>query len=234
MKRSLILSIATLAIVAATPATAQTSKPPPPTGSTTNASAVTTEPTIIILTQQKPNYPFTTCLVDSVTLPSKPVEYIKNGKLFRLDNTACQASVDANLTTFTKKIDDAVISQQKGTYPLTTSALSGKPLGPTAVNKVWGTRLVILAEPAEVTTFDADPTSSIKKLNEAYITAQYPTYPYKKDPVNKEDIAVFVASGKTPIKYLWGNKLIVFTASTSVTEFEKTPETYLAVLETLK
>jgi len=233
MKRSLILSIATLAIVATSLATAQDSRPG--TGSTQNASSgLTTPPTTIILIAQKPTYPLTTCVVDSKVLPTQPVEYIKNGKLFRLDNEACKAQVDANLTTYTKKIDDAVIVQQKPTYPMVVSALTGKPLGETAVNKVHGTRLVILAEPAEVTTFDADPSLAIKKLNDAYITAQFPTYPYKKDPVNKEDLAVFTASGKTPIKYLWGNKLILFTAQTSVSEFEKTPETYLALLETMK
>jgi hypothetical protein len=233
MKRSLILSIAALAIVAASPATAQTTKPAG-TGTATNASAITTEPTTIILVAQKPTYPFTTCLVDNKTLPTKPVEYIKNGKLFRLDDTGCQAGVDSNLAALIKKIDDAVIVQQKPTYPLTISPVSGKPLGGTAVNKVYGTRLVILADVSEVATFDSDPTPAIKKLNEAYITSQLPTYPYKKDPVNKEDLNAFITSGKTTVKYLWGNKLIQFTSPTSVTEFEKTPETYLAILETMK
>lgn len=231
MKRTLILSIATLAIVAVSPATAQTART---TGSgATEASATSAEPSIIILVH-KPTYPFTTCLACNKMLPVKPVEYIKSGRLFRLDVVACQAAVDANLAAYTKKIEDAVIVQQKPTYPLLTSALSGKTLGPTTIEKVFGTRLIRLAEPTEVPIFDADPTVTITKLNKAYIDAQLPTYPYKKDPVNKEDLATFTAAGKTPVKYLWGNKLILFTSSTSATEFEKTPEVYLAALETMK
>ena len=226
MKRSLILSIATLAIVAVSPAMAQTSKTG---GSAANAGApVSAEPSIIILVQ-KPTFPFTTCVACNKTLPSTPVEYVKSGRLFRLDSAACQTAVDANFTAFAKKIDDAVIAQQKPTYPLTTSALSGKKLDPSSIDHVFGTRLIRLADAAEVASFDTDPSLGTRKLNEAYIAMQLPTYPYKKDPVNKEDLA-----GKTPVKYLWGNKLILFTSSDSIPKFETTPDTFLTLLETMK
>lgn len=234
MKRTLILSIATLAIVAVSPATAQTATTRTTGSTATNAGAPTSaEPSIIILIQ-KPTYPFTVDLATGKALSTKPIEYVTKGRLFRLGEETSKAIVDANFDAFSKKIEDEVIKQQKPTYPLTTSALSGKPLGDKPVEKVYGTKLVRLADVTEVATFDADPTVTIRKLNDAYIAMQLPTYPYKKDPVSKEDLATFTAAGKTPVKYLWGNKLILFTSANSVSEFEKSPETYLVTLETLK
>ena len=231
MKRSLILSIATLAIVAVSPATAQTARAG---GSATNAgSPVSAEPSIIILIQ-RPLYPFTSDIATGKTLPKTPIEYVKDGSLFRLADESSKAAVDANLTVFKKKITDAVIAQQKPTYPLTTSALSSKKLEATTVDHVWGTRLIRLADAAEVTTFEADPKVTLKKLDDAYIAMQLPTYPYKMDPVNKEVLATFIAAGKTPVQYLWGNKLILFTSADSVPKFETTPDTFLTLLETMK
>jgi hypothetical protein len=231
MKPTLILSIATLAIVAVSPATAQT---PRSGGSAANAGApVSAEPSIIILVQ-KPTYPFTSDIASGKMLPAKPIEYVKDGTLFRLADESSKAAVDANVTAFKKKIADAVIVQQKPTYPLTTSALSGKKLETTAVDHVFGTRLIRLADAAEVTTFEADPNVTIRKLNDAYIQLQLPTYPYKQDPVNNEVLATFIAAGKTPVKYLWGNKLILFTSADSVPKFETTPETFLTLLESMK
>ena len=142
---------------------------------------------------------------------------------------------DANFDAFSKKIDEEVEKQQKPTYPMTTSALSGKALDPTnAVAKIHGTRLIMLADVTEVSTFDADPTMTVRRLNDAYIAMQLPTYPYKKDPVTKEVLADLAAAGKTPVKHLWGNKLVLFADAKNITEFEKSPELYLATLETLK
>ena len=231
MKPTLILSIATLAIVAVSPATAQTTKAG---GSTTNAGApVSAEPSIIILIQ-KPTYPFTADIATGKALPMTPIDYVKDGTLFRLADDASKAAVDANIVAFKKKIADAVIVQQKPTYPLTVSPVSGKKLETTAVDHVFGTRLIRLADVTEVATFESDPNVSIRKLNDAYIQMQLPTYPYKQDPVNKEVLATFVAAGKTPVKYLWGNKLILFTSADSVPKFETTPETFLTLLETMK
>lgn len=234
MKRTLLLSIVTLAFVAVSPASAQAPKggkatTPPDKASATEASATPTQPDIIILVH-KPLYPFTVDVANGKTLPEKPIEYVKGGKLFRLEAEGSKATVDAKFDEISKQIDDAVKGQQKGTYPLKKSAVSEKELDETkAVDKVWNNRLYRLADETEVKIFDENKAAAKAKLDKAYIDMQVPTYPYKKDPVSKEDLA-----GKETVKHLWGNKLILFTSAANAAEFDKKPEEYLKTLETLK
>ena len=226
MKRTLILSLATLAFVAVSPAMAQSVRTT--RSSATDASSSTTDPAIIVLVY-KPTYPFTTDIASGKALPEKPIEYVKEGKLFRLAEDSSKAMIDVDVAGYTKRIEDEVVKQQKPTYPLKTSANSDKPLGEKPIDKVYVNRLFRFADETDAKAFETDKTRAITKLDKAYIDMQVPYYPYKKDPVTREDIA-----GKETVKYLWGNKLIQFTSASSVTEFEKTPEAFLKVLETLK
>jgi len=232
MKRTLLLSIVTLAIVAVSPAWAQSktnTSDKGTTGTAADASATTVSPEIIILVH-KPLYPFTVDVANGKTLPEKPIEYVKGGKLFRLESEGSKAIVDANFDALSKQIDDAVKGQQKGTYPLKKSVVSDHDLDETkAVDKVWNNRLYRLASEDEVKLFESNKTAAKAKLDKAYVDMQLPTYPYKKDPVSKEDLA-----GKETTKHLWGNKLILFTSAANAAEFEKNPEGYLKILETLK
>ncbi|MFN0008045.1 MAG: hypothetical protein ACKVXR_09080 [Planctomycetota bacterium] len=235
MKRTLLLSLVTLAIVAVSPASAQkggkaTDAPDKSTtGTATDASATTTSPDIIILVH-KPLYPFTVDLANGKTLPEKPIEYVKGGKLFRLENESSKGIVDANFDTLSKQIDDAVKGQQKLTYPLKKSVVSDLLLDETkAVDKVWENRLYRLASEEEVKVFDTNKAAAKAKLDKAYIDMQDPTYPYKKDPVSLVDLA-----GKETHKHLWGNKLVLFESAANAAEFDKNAETYLKILETLK
>jgi YHS domain-containing protein len=224
MRRHLILSLAALAFVAGSSATAQTVKKAE--SGTTQASATSAEPTLIIVTH-KPAYPLLTCVACNKALPAKPVDYVTAGRLFRLDVEACKAAVDANVATMTKKIGDAVVAQQKPTYPMRISPVSGKALETTAVDHVWGTRLVRLADAAEVALFDANPGVSMQKLDKAYIDAQLPTYAATTCPVSKEPLA---GEGMDPVNHLYGTKLIRFCCSKCVRAFEETPETYLKAM----
>jgi hypothetical protein len=235
MKRTLLLSIVTLAIVAVSPASAQDKGgktiPTADKATATDASATPTypNPDIIILVH-KPLYPFTVDIANGKPLPEKPIEYVKGGKLFRLETDGSKALVDANFDTMSKQIDDAVKGQQKPTYPTKKSIVSDREIDETkAFDKVWNNRLYRLADATEEKTFDDNKAAYKAKLDKLYVDMQLPTYPYKKDPVSKEDLA-----GKETTKYLWGNKLILFTAPANVTEFEKNPDGYLKILETLK
>jgi hypothetical protein len=232
MKRTLLLSIVTLAI-AVSPASAQEPKggkatTPPEKSTATEASSTTTQPDIIILVH-KPLYPFTVDLANGKTLPEKPIEYVKGGKLFRLESEGSKALIDANFDTLSKQIDEAVKGQQKPTYPLKKSVVSDKDLDDKAIDKVWNNRLYRLASEDEVKVFDENKTAAKAKLDKAYIDMQIASYPYKKDPVSKEDLA-----GKETVKHLWGNKLVLFTSAANAAEFDKNAETYLKILETLK
>jgi hypothetical protein len=206
------------------PAMAQTTR-------TTDAKAPArlgnAEPSIIILVQ-KPSYPLTTDIVTGAALPTKPTEYVKNQKLFRLATPDSIKSIDADPVKYVKILDDAVVAAQKPTYPMTKSPVSDQLLDAGAVDFVHGTRLVRLANIAEIALFQADPHTPMQKLDQAWIASLRPTYAHTLCVVDKKPLGI------DPVDYLYGVKLIRFDTKGCVDLFEKDVDTYVAALATLR
>jgi len=223
MNRNMILTLSALVLVAGSLATAQ-STTTQNSGTTTQAASPTSaEPTVIILTQ-KPSYPLHTCVACNTTLPMEPVDYVTSARLFRLDTSACKAAVDADVATMTKKVTDAVIAQQKPTYPMQVSAVSGHALGANPFDYVYGTRLVRLTDSSEQPLFDSNPLASMRRIDEAYIAAQLPTYTRTDCIVCKASLS---AEGTTPVNHLYGTKLVRMCGASCVDTFDRNPEIYL-------
>jgi hypothetical protein len=225
-----ILSIAALTLIAIPAALAQEkgTKPPPAAKPTVPAEASASSPGhTAVLSRQRPSYPMTTCVACGKALPATAVDYIKNGRLYRLDAEACQKAIDADPAAMAKKIDEAVIAQQKPTYPMKTSPISDKALEATAVDHVYGTRLVRLASKDEVAAFEKDPPAAMAKIDKALIDAQLAGYALKTCPVSNE--ALGGESGE-PVNYLYGTKLVRFCCKKCITAFEKEPDKYSKAL----
>ena len=75
-----------------------------------------------VIRAQKPAYPLKTCIVSNEELgkDGPPIEYVVNGRLVRLCCNDCKKDVDKDTAGTLKKLDLAVVSAQKSTYPLTT------------------------------------------------------------------------------------------------------------------
>src|SRR5689334_25425462 len=99
----------------------------------------------------------------------------------------------------TKKVDEAVIAQQKPTYPLKTSPVSDKPLEANAYDFVYGTRLVRLASREEAAEFEKNPAPAMAKVDKALIDSQLASYTLKKCPVSGEALG---EGGSEPVNYL--------------------------------
>src|SRR5262245_31131360 len=122
MKSTRILIATTLALLSAPIAVAQDTKPKPaPPAKPAPAAAPATPAVSPIVAKQMPSYPMTTCVACGKALPEKPVEYVKGNHLYRLCSDGCEKAVDADTAGMSKKIDEAVIAQQKPTYPMKTS-----------------------------------------------------------------------------------------------------------------
>jgi hypothetical protein len=234
MNRLSILSAVALALLSASSAAAQEPKPktPPPAVPAQKApSAADTKPvaspaaadTVIVL-KQRPSYPLTTCVACGKELGATPVAYVHDGHLFLLDDQGCSKKVDADAKVLVKKIDDAVIVQQKPGYPMKVSVVSDKPIEATGVDYVYGTRLVRLASPDEVVVFEKDPATGMAKLDKAYIAAQLPTYSLKTCPISKEEL------GDDAQNYLYGTKLVRFCCKKCIASFEKDPAKFASAL----
>src|SRR6185369_14968988 len=130
LNKTLLAAALTLLVLPA--ASAQTTATQ--SGSGVGAKSPTTTDPMTIILNQATAYPLATCVACGKALPAAPVDYVQGGRLYRLDAQECSKAVDADLAGMAKKIELAVIAQQKPAYPLTTSAVSDKALDATAVD----------------------------------------------------------------------------------------------------
>jgi YHS domain-containing protein len=224
MNQPSILFVAALTLLALPAFAVQDAKPKPAPHPVPAEKAPSAASDGTIIQKQRPSYPLTSCVACAKPLPEKPFEYVRDGRLFRLDAEDCKKTVDAEPAAMLKKIDAAVVSQQRPTYPLKTSPVSDKPLDANAIDHVYGTRLVRLASQDEVALFEKDSASAMKKLDQAYIDAQLPSYPMKTCPVSTEEL------GAEPVNYLYGTKLVRFCCKECRGKFEKDPQKFVLAL----
>ncbi|HEV8111918.1 MAG TPA: hypothetical protein VGR31_04025 [Planctomycetota bacterium] len=221
MRSKTILTTLAFVLIAIPAARAQDAKAKAGPSSAQSASAAKAAPAPAVA-KQLPCYPMTTCVACGKPLPAAPVDYVKGTQLFRLDSEACQKAVDADVAGMTKKVNDAVVAQQKPTYPMKTSPVSDKPLEATAVDHVYAMRLVRLASPEEVAAFEKDPAPAMAKVDKALIDAQLASYASKTCPVSKEELG----KDGEPVNYLYGTTLVRFCCKDCIKSFEKEPAKY--------
>ena len=225
MKSTRIIPALALTLIAIPAVRAQDGKPKPAGTPVPAASAATAAPSPIIV-KQTPSYPLTTCVACGKALPATPIDYVKDNHLYRLDAEACQKAVDADPAGMWKKIETAVITLQRPTYPLKVSAVSGKALEASAVDHVYGTRLVRLADKEEIAAFEKDPATAMARVDKALIETQLASYPLKTCPVSKEELG----KDGEPVNYLYGTKLVRFCCKKCIAAFEKDPAKFASAL----
>lgn len=179
-----------------------------------------------ILQAQRWSYPLATCPISGEKLEDKHVDFVVAGRMVRTCCDDCKAKVTKDPSEAFKKIDAAVIADQKASYPMTTCPVSGEKLGDKAVDKVWGTRLVRFCCADCVKEFEKDPKPVMAKVDEAYIKAQRETYPMKKCIVSGEELG---GMGE-PVEKLYGTTLVRFCCNSCVRSFEKEGEKFMKEL----
>jgi YHS domain-containing protein len=218
-----IIPVLALTLTAIPAVRAQDAKAKPAPTAASTAAQATTPAMASIAQKQAPSYPLTTCVACGKALAGPTFDYVKDNHLFRLHSADCRKAVDADPAGMWKKVEAAVIAAQKPTYPMKTSAVSDAPLDASAVDYVSGTRLVRLANSAEVAAFEKDPATAMAKVDKALIAAQLPTYAMKTCPVSKEELG----KDGEPVNYLHGTKLVRFCCKDCVASFQKDPDKYL-------
>lgn len=98
------------------------------------------------------------------------------GRQVRVCCPDCRASFERDPSAGIARIDATIIADQLPLYPLKTSLLDDRPLGPQPVDFVWGNRLFRAVDDAEREKILADPAAAIRSLNRAVIEAQRTTY----------------------------------------------------------
>lgn len=141
----------------------------------------------VIIEQQMPYYPLSTCLVgdQDLTKAEKPVNLVYNNRLVRLHSAKGVARLTKDPATYLAKLDSAVVAAQVKTYPLATCVVSGMKLGSMGnpVDYVQGNRLVRFCCAGCIDAFQADPVTHLAKID----AAMAPKKDAKKANAKKED-----------------------------------------------
>lgn len=179
-----------------------------------------------IVDAQRWSYPLEACPVSGEKIDKKHVDFVVKGRMVRTCCEKCQEEVVKDPTEAFKKIDAAVVAAQKNGYPMKTCVVSGANLDDKAIDFVWGTRLVRLANREAVANFEKDPKAAMAKLDEAYIKAQRDSYPTKKCVVSGEELG---GMGE-PVEKLYGTTLVRFCCKSCIKSFEKDGDKFMKEL----
>lgn len=177
------------------------------------------------------SYPLNTCPVtgEKIGGMGKPVVSEYKGREVRFCCEGCKPKFEAEPDKYLKKIDEAIIAQQKKDYPLDTCVVMGGRLEEgKIVEHVYKNRLVRFCCPGCVTEFEKDPAKYLAKVDEAIVAKQKATYP----------LDTCVVLGKKlpdkPVDCVVGNRLVRLCCKGCIEKIKENPAEYLSKLDAAK
>jgi len=181
-----------------------------------------------VIAQQLPSYPLDACPISKEKLGGKmgaPVNFVHEGHLVRFCCKDCVKEFQKEPAAILKQIDEAVIKEQKASYPLTKCPVSGEALAATAVDFVNGTRLVRFCCKDCPKEFQKEPAKFMAQIDKAMIDAQKKTYVATTCPISNKKIE---GDG---VDYLYGTHLVRFCCPKCPDAFLKDPAKGLAAVD---
>lgn len=178
-------------------------------------------------------YPLATCPVSGEKLGGMgdPVIENINGREVRFCCAGCIAKYKANPGEFEKKIDAAIVEQQKPIYPLDTCVVSGEKMGGSMgepVEYVYKNRLVRFCCKGCIGDFEKDPGKYLAALDKAAVEKQKPTYPLGTCVVSGEKLG---GAAEKPVDVVLNNRLFRFCCPSCVEKVKKDPLKYTKMLD---
>jgi len=179
------------------------------------------------IAKQLPSYPMTTCPVSGEELGGmgKVLDLMHEGHLVRLCCKACVKEFQKDPAKTIKAIEEAVVKQQKPSFPAMKCPVSDEDIGADAIDMVHGTRLVRLCCKGCKKGFEKDPAATMAKIDAALIAEQSKTYPIKTCLVSGEPLE---GAG---FEMLYGVRLTRFCCEKCGKAFQKEPAKYMAALD---
>lgn len=125
-----------------------------------------------MIERQLPYYPLETCVVSGQKLGSmgEPVNMIYANRLVRFCCSGCIDEFKADPETHFRKIDEAIVKQQRDAYPLDICIVTGMKLGSMGepAEEIVGTRLIRYCCASCKDTLREEPAKYIKRLDDAW------------------------------------------------------------------
>ncbi len=172
-------------------------------------------------------YTLPTDPVTGEALPAKPIVVAGPNGEVRFANEKNAEAFKVDPAKYTSAIDAAIVKQQADAYPLEVCAVSGEKLGGMGepVSLVVDNRLVKLCCKGCVDEAKKEPAKVFKKLDDAVIAKQKPTYPLATCVVSTEKL------GGEAIDVVIGVKFLRVCCADCVDTVKEQPLKWLAKLD---
>jgi YHS domain-containing protein len=117
----------------------------------------------------KADYPIDYCLVSGEKLGAmgEPFKYDHNGREIQFCCGGCVSAFEKDPKIYLLKLDSAIVSKQKESYPLETCVVTGEKLGSMGdpVDYVYNNQLVRFCCGGCIGAFEKEPDKYLKKLH---------------------------------------------------------------------
>lgn len=175
------------------------------------------------------SYYLGTCAACGSVLGSRgeAVDAVHEHRRLRLCSAACLARFRADPESVIAHADRVMIADQSPHYPLATSIVSGRPLGDSPTEFIWGNRLFRVADASERDRVLADPARFIRLLDKEVLRAQAPAYGMpSKCPVQGD-----ILPGDPIIDIVVANRMVRVCCGRCVRVVRERPYQYLAMVD---
>lgn len=178
-------------------------------------------------------YPLTVCPISGEKLGSmgEPVVRKYDDREVRFCCAGCAKKFEADLDASRRKVDEAIVRDQRRYYPTETCVVSGEPLiedgKDIATNMVYGNRLIRLCCRMCQREFKADPGKFIEKLDRAVIEAQRKDYPLETCLVSGEELG----SMGEPVEFVLAGRLMRLCCSGCKPKIIADPAKYIEAID---
>lgn len=176
-------------------------------------------------------YPLDTCIVLGGKLGAMgdPVVIDHNGREVRFCCAGCKPKFLADPDPYLKKLDAAIVEQQKDLYPLDTCVVMGNKLSKDkTVEYVYNNRLVRFCCAGCIDKLEKDPKPYLAKIDAAVIEKQKAAYPLDTCVVMGKKL------DENAVDYVSGNRLVRLCCPDCIKAFDKDPAKYSKLLDEAK
>lgn len=174
------------------------------------------------------HYTLGVCAVEGVPLGDNPVAKEIEGRQVKFCCEGCAGKYEADPATHGAKLDEKIVEQQKGHYPLNTCVVAGGELGSMGdpVEYVYQNRLVRFCCAGCKGKFEADPKGYIAEIDAAIAEKQGADYPTTTCVVMPEE-----ELDSEPEDMVIANRLLRLCCKSCIRDVMKDPAKWLGELD---
>lgn len=174
-------------------------------------------------------FPMSRCPLCDSYLGSRgeAVEIIHSGRQIRLCCDSCRLVFERDPSKALARIDAVLIADQMPYYPLKMSLLDARPLPERPIDFIWGNRLFRAVDTVDRDRILVNPVAAIRRLDQAVIETQRPTYGMP----NKCPVQGDILPNEARIDIVVANRMIRVCCGRCAKVVKVRPYQYLAMVE---